>query len=47
MDDATDDADLSNGPIDHYLLQIWPAEETLPQVVKHGSASAAYWRQPD
>ncbi|GAA2209675.1 hypothetical protein GCM10009850_051340 [Nonomuraea monospora] len=47
MDDAVDGVDLSGGPVDHYLLQIWPAEESLPQVVKHGSASAAYWRQPD
>nr|SBP01234.1 hypothetical protein BN4615_P10750 [Nonomuraea gerenzanensis] len=46
MDDATDDADLSDGPVDHYLLQIWPAEESLPQVVKHSSGSAAYWRRP-
>ncbi|MFB4271229.1 hypothetical protein [Nonomuraea sp. GTA35] len=46
MDEAVDGVDLSNGPVDHYLLQIWPAQWSLPQVVKHGSACAAYWRRP-
>ncbi|MEV1003922.1 hypothetical protein [Nonomuraea sp. NPDC050202] len=46
MDEAVDGVDLSNGPVDHYLLQIWPAQWSLPQVVKHSSACAAYWRRP-
>ncbi|WP_336211002.1 hypothetical protein [Nonomuraea sp. LPB2021202275-12-8] len=46
MDEATDGADLSNGPIDHYLLQIWPAEESLPHVLQSVSGTLRYWRNP-
>jgi hypothetical protein len=43
MDEAIDGVDLSNGPIDHYLLQIWPAEESLPRVVKSTSLTHQNW----
>ncbi|WP_157548536.1 hypothetical protein [Nonomuraea candida] len=45
MDEAADEAASSGEVIDHYLLQIWPAEESLPRLVKQGSGCAAYWRR--
>lgn len=53
MDAAHPAAPPADGeePVDHYLLQFWPAPATIDRVVRQTSAQAAYWhdnarRQP-
>lgn len=46
MDEAHDET-LPDGdpPIDHYLLQLWPAAPAPDRVVKRTSRNAAYWHR--
>src|SRR5690606_22494417 len=35
-----------DGPVDDYLLQIWPQESAEPRVVKSSSETLQYWLHP-
>ncbi|MGI5493724.1 hypothetical protein [Microtetraspora malaysiensis] len=43
MDDAEDNVDTSDGPVERYLMQIWPQAPSDPCVVKVTSDSLRYW----
>ncbi|MGI5161833.1 hypothetical protein [Microbispora sp. CA-102843] len=44
MDRATEADCSTDAVIDRYLLQIWPQNESIPQVVKSTSRTLTYWR---
>lgn len=46
MDEAHEGSDEYKSEKDRYLLQIWPAAESDPRVVKSTSSSLSYWRSP-
>lgn len=43
--DAGHDGELAPGPVDRYLLELWPAAMQADRVVRVGSADAAYWHR--
>ncbi|WP_051798293.1 hypothetical protein [Catenuloplanes japonicus] len=42
MDDAAAEPDTDDA-VDRYLLQFWPADPAPDEIVRQGSAHAAYW----
>lgn len=41
--DAGRDGEFAPGPVDRYLLELWPAPLQVDRVVRVGSADAAHW----
>jgi hypothetical protein len=41
--DAGRAGEFADGPVDFYLLQLWPAPTELDSIVRVGSADAVYW----
>lgn len=43
--DAGHDGEFAPGPVDWYLLELWPAPPTDDAILRVGSADAAYWHK--
>lgn len=43
--DAGHDDEFADGPVDWYLVELWPASVTDDTILRTGSADAAYWHR--
>ena len=43
--DAGDDGEFADGPVDFYLLEIWPAPPEPDLIIRSTSANARYWHR--
>ncbi|WP_427889280.1 hypothetical protein ACQHIV_38605 [Kribbella sp. GL6] len=41
--DAARNGEFEDGPVDEYLIQLWPARPEPDAILRVGSADAAYW----